>query len=142
MIGDWVIHNNATPMQVSVVKQDCFACSQPYLYDYNNEFSPIPITPEILEANGFYIGHTSQEEDLASAIGMPLRGEGKWCVDDGDVEITVSFPNESDGGMVTIDNLRDKYMQFLFEETIYVHELQQALRLCGLNEIADNFKVE
>jgi len=23
----------------------------------------------------------------------------------------------------------------------YVHELQQALRLCGLNELADNFKV-
>ena len=24
----------------------------------------------------------------------------------------------------------------------YVHELQHALRLCGLNELADNFKVE
>lgn len=23
----------------------------------------------------------------------------------------------------------------------YVHELQQALRLCGLNELADNFKI-
>lgn len=105
-------------------------------------FHEIPLTPEILEANGFYIGHTSQEEDLASAIGIPLRGEGKWCVDDGDVEITVTFPNESDGGMVTINNLRDKYMQFVFEETIYLHEFQHALRLCGLNEIADNFKVE
>lgn len=24
----------------------------------------------------------------------------------------------------------------------YVHELQHALRLCGLNELADNFKVK
>ncbi|MBQ0088527.1 MAG: hypothetical protein KBT27_04250 [Prevotellaceae bacterium] len=24
----------------------------------------------------------------------------------------------------------------------YVHELQHALRLCGLNDLADNFKIE
>ena len=102
---------------------------------------PIPLTPKILEANGFYLGRTSQEEDLASAIGMHLRGK-KWCIDDGDVEVTVSFPNESDGGMVTIDNLSDKYMQFIFDETIFVHEFQQELRLCGLNDIADGFKIK
>ena len=27
-------------------------------------------------------------------------------------------------------------------KTIYLHELQHALRLCGLNDLADNFKLE
>lgn len=103
-------------------------------------FHPIPLTTEVLEASGFYLGRTSQEEDLASAIGIHLRGE-KWCIDDGDVEVTVSFPNESDGGMVTVDNLKDKYMQFLFEETIYVHEFQHGLRQCDLKVLAATLKL-
>ena len=31
---------------------------------------------------------------------------------------------------------------FVLFNLCYVHELQQALRLCGLNELADNLKLE
>ena len=30
----------------------------------------------------------------------------------------------------------------IVEQFYYFHELQHALRLCGLNELADNFKIE
>lgn len=35
---------------------------------------------------------------------------------------------------IHIDNVTEVYVK-------YVHELQHALRLCGLNEIADSFKI-
>ena len=31
---------------------------------------------------------------------------------------------------------------YILKDFSYVHELQHALRLCGLNELADNFKME
>lgn len=35
----------------------------------------------------------------------------------------------------------DQYERLIFVAS-YIHELQHALRLCGLNDLADNFKIE
>lgn len=92
---------------------------------------PIPLTPEILEKNGFYLGYTSNQEDAASQIHCTLP-EPMWTWDEGAGSIQISFPNESDGGeMYLSDQNFDRDLHFVFCENIYVHELQHAIRLCG-----------
>lgn len=104
---------------------------------------PIPLTKEILEKSGFYFGYTSDEEDLASNTVAQLSEEDKgWVWDEGDGSIKVILPNESDGGMIIIDDQSfDRHLSLVYNNEVYVHELQHALRLCGLNELADNFKL-
>lgn len=101
---------------------------------YNIE--PIPLTPEILEKNGFYYGYTSNEEDTSSNTIAQLSEQDKgWVWDEGDGAIKVIFPNEADGGLVWIDDqCFDRDLSFLFSENIFVHELQHTLRLCGINK--------
>ena len=90
---------------------------------------PIPLTPEILEKNGFEMfkydgwvhyyrifGNSVIPFVLHSMIGGEMLSQ--------EVDIFSTSTNTNRGIDVN-----------------YVHELQHALRLCGLNEIADNFKV-
>ena len=94
---------------------------------------PIPLTPEILEKNGFV-----QEDDAdMDAIAYKCFCEiltGHYSAND----IIVSYDGSKE---FTITN----DLGYPCDEiTLYrpkVHELQHALRLCGLNELADNFKV-
>lgn len=83
------------------------------------EYEPIPLTEEILEKNGFQsssdgksIAYFSEEDEPLFTIS--IRQGGYW--------IPISWYGK---GLILK----------------YVHELQQALRLCGLTELADNFKV-
>ena len=98
---------------------------------------PILLTSEILEkigfnkvpqpgcSNSYYWEFTKYEEEtnellyLIKAYSTPFRGMSIFIDNFGDCE-TLSF---------------NKQMESL-------HELQQALRLCGLDELADNLKVE
>lgn len=94
---------------------------------------PIPITPEILEKNGFYYGHTAGEEDnCVLACEYPKKG---WCYGEGAGEIKIIFPNETDGGLIRIDDeCFDRAIAFVFGKQVFVHELQHALRLCGIDK--------
>ena len=57
---------------------------------------------------------------------MIKRSNGRWVANvEGIVE---KFPDEYTHSFLRIN-------------VFYVHELQHALRLCGLNELADNFKI-
>lgn len=98
--------------------------------------SPIPLTKEILEKNGFYFGYTSNEEDLASNTIAQLSEEDKgWVWDEGDGSIKVILPNESDGGMIIIDDQSfDRHLSLVYNNEVYVHELQHLLRLCGVEK--------
>lgn len=76
----------------------------------------IPLTPEILQKNGyvpFEFGYQHTEEDI------------KFYVDNEGMSLSLY------GKDVDVHN----------DDINYVHELQHALRLCGLNEMADNFKI-
>lgn len=68
---------------------------------FAKEFTPIPLTPEILEKN-----------DLPNY---------EW--------LKVGF--QSEYGNITDFSIKIKY----------VHKLQQALRFCGLDNLADNFRI-
>ncbi len=118
MIGDWVKTDDGTSKVVSL--HDGWHIDvedNDYTYDEYQVY-PIPLTEEILKANGFeldedgwrYRYYIEEDDDFFILY-----------LTDGRIDISIA---ESE--MV----LR------------YVHLLQHALRLCGLSELADNFKIE
>lgn len=129
MIGDLIFINN-TPHKIQAIDSiDAEILADDNLYyvgedRYRSEdkIEGIPITTEILEKNGFVF-----DCDF-------------W---------TIANPRYNNVRMVrycSIDeDATDAFLgHWAFDENYaidFVHELQHALRLCGLNEIADNFKV-
>ena len=109
-------------------------------YSRDIQVKPIPLTPEILEKNGF-----GPETFLTSEWEKEVYfKEFPGCVvepDDSGKYIfgTITYWNKTDGDGSPID------WGTMYDSRIcnlqYVHELQRALRCCGLNELADNFKV-
>lgn len=85
---------------------------------YAKHISPIPLTYEILQLNGFvrYGDHCGLE-----------------CTDDEWYNINVDYLESID-----IDTASFRYSGLCSS----VNELQRALRCCGLNELANNFKVK
>ena len=115
MIGDKVM--------VKVLSQipDTYVLHTWTANDYSRDIQvkPIPLTPEILEKNGF-IKVNSQRYDY----GYP----------DTDCYVKVN-PKKN---MIHVNGRNAN--SNLYSHS-FVHELQRALRLCGLDELADNFKV-
>ena len=145
-IGDWIQDENGSPMRIIKVGRD-YACAIfgdnecPWAFE-DDDVQPegIPITPEILKKNDWYWGLTSDEEDFESCVMGTY--DPHWVYDEGAGEISLFFPKDTDGGVLKIDDQGfNRHLEFVWCDTLYVHELQHALRLCGLNELADNFKV-
>ena len=114
MIGDWCILGNGQYAQIDTV---LFKILLEYEIDGNkNDLRHIPLTPEILEKNGFVAEFASEDYryDDKMILTQSYDKKGYWWV---------------------VGNM---YVCQLH----YVHELQHALRLCGLNELADNFKLQ
>ena len=92
---------------------------------------PIPLTPEILEKNGFKkIDFSHYQINDRTLV---LDADGKW---DGEVSwhwVVTEMSTNSKGQNVVLD--------YYVATLNYAHQLQHALRLCGLDELADNFKV-
>ena len=147
-VGDWVANRNGSPMQIVAVDEDnAYAYEgneeRPWIFgDYEGrEPEPIILTPEILEKNGWYFGLTSDEEDAEYCLDG-CHYNRHWTCDEGAGSISLIFPNDADGGELIIDDQSfNRLLKLVFCDTLHVHELQRALRLCGLNELADNFKI-
>ena len=122
MVGDWLLDKEeGLPRRVTQVTSDVLGGCAPGVIlengmDYQ-ECEPIPLTAEILEANGF---------ELCS------NGWIVWTSTN-DKEVAWLYNSLS---IITCTT-----ESIYLETCCYVHELQHALRLCGLNELADNFKV-
>ena len=125
-IGDLVLINN-TPHKIQAIDSiDAEILADDELYyvgedrcHSEDKIEGIPLTPEILENNGF-IKVNSQRHDY----GYP----------DTDCYVKVN-PKKN---MIHVNGRNAN--SNLYSHS-FVHELQRALRLCGLNELADNFKV-
>ena len=120
MVGDLVVNQNGFPMQIVAVDEDnAYACESnekgPWIFGDDEGYKPQPIilTPEILEKNGWK--HSNRL--------MITR------IDDND------FYWSKELGGILYKN------QYNMCDCKYVHNLQHALRLCGFNKLADNFKV-
>lgn len=137
MIGDWVhipMLDDATENYVcySQVRQlhdcdlDCYAFKE-LKYE---EVKPIPLTAEILERNGF-----------THCITAPCGYYHAPACDMFDILFHASEDTYEDTWHVEIFTDHNDN-NFVLYNLCYVHELQNALRLCGLNDLAGNFKVE
>ena len=134
-VADWVANRNGSPMQIVAVDED-----NAYAYDGNKERpwifgddegykpQPIEITTDILIKNNW----KEQECTVYPSLHFYEKNEGEkhliWNygilslrINSGKINYRI-YPN--------------------IEIPIkYVHELQHALRLIGLNEMANNFEV-
>ncbi len=108
MIGDWVLIKGK-PIRLSI--QDLVFIHQ------GLECEHIPLTAEILEKNGFEM--TDKERKLERYM-LKTTWKDVIIFHDG---FRNSFSLNPIGALVPIH---------------YVHTLQHALRLCGLDELADN----
>lgn len=136
MIGDWVCLKDDTkselPLKVDgVLTDDISLEGEGFLGGVDGLIRPIPLTPEILEKNGWY----------SKSV---LQGDGpSWLYEEGGMTILLHFPTEQYTGLLYIldGQIIRNIHSFMWNGTLYVHELQHALRLCGLDELADNFKI-
>lgn len=116
MIGDLVCLKDdikcELPLKIDgVITNDISLDGDGFLGGTEGLIRPIPITPEILEKNGWWFN----TEDI-------------WYHDE------VNFCIEKWNGKFQCYDISQIKLDS-------VHQLQQTLRLCGLNELADNFKV-
>lgn len=130
MIGDWVkIKGHLGYDKVREIARDngmqwyiSFACSASLFRAYG--FEPVPLTTEILKKNGFCFVKSSDRDTVWNGWwiykGLEL---GTCCLD-------------REGNWPCCINIVDSNI-----ECKYVHQLQHALRLCELDELADNFKL-
>ena len=147
-IFDWVQDKNGFQWQIIVVGDDyAYATFEgnegdPWEFDdKDDQPEGIPLTTEILEKNGWYYGLTSDEEEAEYFLDG-CHYHRHWSYDEGAGSISLIFPNEADGGELIIDDQSfNRYLNLVFCDTLHVHELQRVLRLCGLDELANNFKV-
>lgn len=118
MVRDWITDEHGIPMQITTVGEGYAYANwdgnegDPWEFDDKDDKpEPIPITPEILEKNGWWY----DVEDM-------------WLHDE------VDFGIERWNGGFQCYNINQIKLDS-------VHELQRALRCCGLWNMADNFKI-
>ena len=140
MVGDWCCNLHGFPMQITNVGDDyAYATFEdnegdPWEFDdKDNQPQPIEITRELLKANGW-----RAESFMAS----PWNGfvlTYYFIKDEGDIHLefkcntlTIWFNYEKgDAGAYADISISIKY----------VHQLQQVMRLAGLTDMANNFKI-
>ena len=98
---------------------------------------PIPLTPELLVANGFDITETKNE--FYSTTLCKIQGpKGSWFEDLGQ-RITFLYDRHGDF-IFPIASLNNNDHDNIMGSFKYVHQLQQAFRMLKLFDLADNIK--
>lgn len=114
MIGDWVSVGNG-----EYYRLEKFGFIEILRGLHDGDFEPIPLTAELLEKNGF------------RQAGEFRKGYG------------YDFPSQYYDNMIYLRTTTGIWNIQCAEliDIKYVHELQHTLRLCGLDELANNFKI-
>ena len=111
MLGDWYVNSDGDICKVVKNLGNVVWEQGDDVSDSTDDPNPIPLTAEILEKNGWWY----EIED------MWLHDEVSFCIEKWNGKFQCYDINQ-----IKLDS---------------VHQLQQTLRLCGLNDLADNFKV-
>lgn len=125
-VGDWVVWNGRRllissiysavlgfPHEVALIYPDGICASIVPVEDLD----PIPITPEILEANGF----------VKWRGGLVIIDDEVSCrYEDGDLTIERRYRDDDEGVLVE--------RRLVNIECLFVHQLQHALRLAGVEK--------
>jgi len=119
MIDDWVYNNKSNQYQrVWKLDYDNVILDGYYSYSYN-DIEPIPLTPKILEKNGW----TYNDEDEKFAPQTWVGGG-----------LMLQSTNDCGYCIVVTYDWDDEYTNSTPFNILYVHELQHALRLCGIKK--------
>ena len=120
--GDRCCDLHGFPMQITVVGDDYAYVTfegnegDPWEFDdKDDQPQPIPLTPEILEKNGW--------KDYGNFMDIVT-----------DEDTHFSWGKDKYGAVIYQD-------ECYICECKYVHTLQHVFRICGLDDLADNFKV-
>lgn len=125
MVYDWcMLPGWEEPTQISY-SQMTLICAP---YSLSAEIEPIPLTDDILKENFVFneLGRYEIGEHLKGRKGQPDRGLDGYIIFRLDGIAECSMWSKCCNMSVNVN---------------YVHELQHALRLCGLSELANNFKI-
>ena len=117
-VGDWVFIDNTMDKSIGKIARihydsalvDCGEGH--YLGGYISQIEPIPLTPEILEKNGF--------EELKDKSWV---GHNYHC-----------HIQQHGSSWTLLSNKRGFYRTIRFENLAFVHELQNALRLADVEK--------
>ena len=127
MIGDWVLHNTY-PARVNLIGNTMvklWNCDNSVDVD---DILPMPITTELLKHTGFE-ELMNESEVSAARFGRKPEPTGVWQYGFGQFDSVAYVPEQS--------FLRIKFMEGCQADIAninYVHELQHALRLCGIEK--------
>jgi hypothetical protein len=127
-IGDWVYNTyNRKPEQVCEIREHMVMLAYNDLYDYD-EIEPIPLTSEILEQNGFW-------RVPQPGCANPYHWELEQRDEDGETLYKiVAYNTPFRGIFIQINNPCDCESISFCKQIEHVHELQHALRLCGIDK--------
>ena len=134
MVGDWIANEDKIPMQIYSVYGNC-AYADDYksaLWEFKDreyEPQPIEITPELLKANGWKVYDYDFLEGAYPSFCYREENHLEWRL--GMLSILIDY--EKDNERVYAD---------ILVPCKYVHQLQQVLRIAGMTELANNFKVK
>ena len=115
MIGDWMLTDMLEQMQVCEIHEDDVMLDYNDMYDYA-DIQPILLTPKILERNGF-----KRDENW------------HWCLYDYYSKI-VLYEHSDTIWVFVYENTEFADLPCTQNVISYVHELQHALKLCGIDK--------
>lgn len=141
-IGDWIKDKNGNPMRIIKVGKD-YACATfgdnecPWAFEDDGDHPEgIPLTKEMLDANGFR--YEKEYGPFYRSILGSYHCMPGYCA-------CVECKETSKGRKICYIDCQNreygKESSVTIRTEFYVHTLQHALRLVGLSEIADNFKI-
>lgn len=134
MVGDWCRSEHGFPMQITNVGVDYAYATFEGLEDKDFPPCAIEITPELLKANGWKReSYMLPPFDSFVRTYYFVKDEGNTHLELKSNTLTIWFNYEKNNDGVYSD---------ILIPVKYVHQLQQVLRLAGMTELANNFKVK
>ena len=137
MVGDFCRSGHGFPMQITNVGDDyAYATFEgnegdPWEFDDKDEQpQPIEITGDLLKANGWGVCSYNFLSNLIRYSYVKDEGENHLMWKQGMLAILPNCKKSNDGVYADI-----------VISCKYVHQLQQVLRLAGMTELANNFKI-
>lgn len=134
MIGDWLCYEGEHNIQVKGIDfppngNSAYISFGAEFY-HCDDFSPIPLTTEILEKNGFKI-----EEEYDKIYDTHNYYATLNCVDSKKRNVEVNYSTFSNEITIFCHDRQNILLYCNLETQIkHVHELQHALRLCGIEK--------
>lgn len=135
--GDWCCNEHGFPMQITNVGENYAYATwddnegDPWEFDDKIEPPyPIPLTEEILKKNGFTWTKWGDDNIHATLFIQEKNVFIKWRMQSCNLAIWFSY-----------NEYKDNVFANIIIPVKYFHELQQALRLAGMTEMANNFKI-